>query len=88
MRGKMERAAFQVRDKWKMVEGRAFEFGKNEVIVGTAAVSQFVGMEVYRTIKVGREQWPIVGIFSANGAAAESEVCIRRDHVAGGFQSG
>src|SRR5580658_1271174 len=65
MRG-VERAAFQVRDQMKMLEGRAFEWGKNEVIVGTAAANQFAGMKVGNTIKVGREQWPIVGIFSAN----------------------
>ena len=73
MRG-VEKAAFQVRDKLKFVDGRAFGWGKNEVIVGTAAASQFAGMTVGSTIKVGREQWPIVGIFSANGGAAESEV--------------
>src|SRR5580658_9070184 len=73
MRG-VERAAFQVRDKLKMLEGRAFEWGKNEVIVGTAAANQFAGMKVGNTIKVGREQWPIVRIFSANGAPAESDV--------------
>ncbi len=87
MRG-VERAAFQVRDKLKIVDGRAFEWGKNEVIVGTAAVSQFAGLKVGNTIKVGREQWPIVGIFSANGAAAESEVWTDATMLQGAFNRG
>jgi len=87
MRG-VERAAFQVRDKLKMVEGRAFEWGKNEVIVGTAAASQFAGMNVGGTIKVGREKWPIVGIFSANGGAAESEVWTDATMLQGAFNRG
>jgi putative ABC transport system permease protein len=87
MRG-VERAAFQVRDKLQIVEGRAFEWGKNEVIVGTAAASQFAGMKVGGTIKVGREKWPIVGIFSANGAAAESEVWTDATMLQGAFNRG
>jgi putative ABC transport system permease protein len=87
MRG-VERAAFQVRDKLKIVEGRAFEWGKNEVIVGTAAARQFAGMKVGGTIKVGREQWPVVGIFSANGGAAESEVWTDATMLQGAFNRG
>jgi len=87
MRG-VERAAFQVRDKLKVVEGRAFGWGQNEVIVGTAAASQFAGMKIGSTIKVGREQWPIVGIFSANGGAAESEVWTDATMLQGAFNRG
>jgi putative ABC transport system permease protein len=72
----------------KIVEGRAFEWGKNEVIVGTAATSQFAGMQVGGKIKVGRELWPIVGIFSAGGAAAESEVWIDATLLQGAFNRG
>jgi putative ABC transport system permease protein len=86
MRG-VERAAFQVR-KLKMVEGRAFEWGKNEVVVGTAAASQFAGMEVGGKIKVGREQWPIVGIFSADGGEAESEVWTDATMLQGAYNRG
>ena len=87
MRG-VERAAFQVRDKVKIEEGRTFAWGRNEVIVGAAAASQFAGMKVGNTIKVGREQWPIVGIFSANGAAAESEVWTDATMLQGAFNRG
>ena len=47
MRG-VERAALKVRDKLKLVEGRMFEWGKNEVIVGVGAASEFAGLGARR----------------------------------------
>src|SRR5262249_35241810 len=38
-------AAFAVRDKVKIVEGRRFEQGKNEIIVGRGAKEQFAGLD-------------------------------------------
>jgi len=69
----VESAAWQVRDNMKIVQGRMFEWGKDEVIVGAGAAREFSGLEVGSKIKVGRYEWPVVGIFSANGGAAESE---------------
>jgi putative ABC transport system permease protein len=73
MRG-VERPAFKVRDRLKMVAGRPFEWGKNEVIVGVGAASQFVGLNVGEKLRVGRDAWPIVGLFSVGGGTAESEI--------------
>jgi putative ABC transport system permease protein len=70
----VEPAAFQVRDHVKLVEGRTNEWGKDEVIVGRGAALEFAGLEVGSRIKVGRYEWPVVGIFSADGGAAESEI--------------
>jgi putative ABC transport system permease protein len=70
----VENAAWQVRDNMKIISGRMFEWGKNEVIIGAGAAREFAGLDVGSTIKVGRFEWPIVGIFSANGGAAESEI--------------
>jgi putative ABC transport system permease protein len=70
----VEAAALKVRDNLKIVRGRSFEWGKNEAIVGVGAAREFSGLEVGKSIKVGREEWPVVGIFSANGGSAESEI--------------
>jgi putative ABC transport system permease protein len=70
----VEAAALQVRDQVKIIRGRMFEWGKDEVIVGSGAAREFVGMDVGSKIKVGRYEWPVVGIFSANGGVAESEI--------------
>ena len=51
-----------------------FDWGKDEVIVGRGAAQEFAGLEVGSNMKVGRYEWPVVGIFSANGGVAESEI--------------
>lgn len=70
----VEPAALQVRDNLKIIEGRMFEWGKDEVIVGRGAAQEFAGLEVGSTIQVGRYAWPVVGIFTASGGVAESEI--------------
>ena len=70
----VEPAAFDVRDRIEIVEGRKFEWGKNEVIVGYGASVEFGGLEVGGKIPVGKEEWSVVGRFSANGGIAESEI--------------
>ena len=66
--------AFEVRDDTKLVEGRMFEPGKNELIVGRGAQSEFKGLDLGATIKFGRTDWQIVGVFEANGGVVESEL--------------
>ena len=70
----VESAALAVRDNVKITDGRMFEWGKNEVLVGRGAAREFAGLEVGSKIKVGSSEWPVVGVFSANGGVAESEV--------------
>lgn len=70
----VEGAAVDVRDGLKITAGRMFEWGKNEVIAGTGAAREFAGLEVGGSVKVGRENWPVVGVFEAGGGVAESEV--------------
>lgn len=70
----VEAAAVQVRDEFRIVRGRMFEWGRNEVLVGAGAAREFAGLEVGGTVKVGREAWPVVGVFETGGGVAESEV--------------
>jgi putative ABC transport system permease protein len=70
----VEAPALLVRDNLKITEGRMFDWGKDEVIVGTGAAREFAGLNVGSSIKVGRYEWPVVGVFSANGAIDESEI--------------
>jgi len=70
----VEAAAFQVRDDLRIIQGRMFDWGKDEVVVGSGAAQEFAGLDVGSSIKVGRYEWPVVGVFSANGAVCESEI--------------
>jgi putative ABC transport system permease protein len=70
----VEQGAFEVRGNIEMVEGRRFETGRNEVIVGAGAAKAFGGLDVGKQIKMGQVMWEVVGIFTANGGIAESEI--------------
>jgi putative ABC transport system permease protein len=67
-------AAMAVRGDITIIQGRRFELGRNEVIVGAGAAREFGGLELGRTIRVGQNEWQIVGVFSGGGGAAESEI--------------
>ena len=75
MRG-VQASAMTVRESFKLVEGRMFEWGLNEVIVGKGALDQFAGLSIGSTIEVGQEQWPVVGVFEADGGLSESEIWV------------
>lgn len=65
---------FEVKDEVRIVEGRTFTPGTNEILVGRAANNQFAGLDVGRQVKWGQNIWTVVGIFEANGSVAESEI--------------
>ncbi|HEX6087365.1 MAG TPA: ABC transporter permease [Thermoanaerobaculia bacterium] len=66
--------AFAIRPEVKLVEGRMFEWGRNEVIVGRGAQAEFGGTEVGSDLRFGTNTWKVVGIFEANGSISESEL--------------
>lgn len=66
-------AAFAVRPNVKIIEGKSFQPGLREIIVGKGAVRQFDGLTVGATLKLGNQPWTIVGIF-ASGDSMESEL--------------
>ncbi len=70
----VEPMAFSVRSDVDIIQGRPFEWGRNEVIVGSGAVREFEGLELGGRIPVGKEEWIVVGIFEANGGISESEI--------------
>jgi putative ABC transport system permease protein len=84
----VESAALSVRDNVKITAGRMFAWGRNEVVVGVGAAREFAGLEVGGTIKVGRETWPVVGVFSADGGVAESEVWSDATVLQGAYNRG
>src|SRR6188768_3661658 len=67
-------SSFDVRGNIRIVEGRQFETGKNEIIVGTGAARAFAGLDLGNEIQIGANHWKVVGIFSGGGGSAESEI--------------
>ena len=87
MRG-VQAQAISVRDKFKLVKGRMFEWGLNELIVGTGAQQQFAGLDIGSSIEVSQEQWPVVGIFEAGGGVAESEIWVDASVLQSAYRRG
>jgi len=66
--------AFQVRNGIKIVDGRMFTPGLFEVIVGKKIADRLQGVEVGSIIPIQRKNWKVVGLFTADGSAFESEI--------------
>lgn len=70
----VQQQAYAVRDRLRIVQGRRFQPGRNELIAGRGAAAQFAGLDVGRTLKWGPNEWTVVGIFDAGGTVADSEL--------------
>jgi ABC-type antimicrobial peptide transport system permease subunit len=67
-------SVFRVRNNIEIVEGRVFNSGAREVVVGTAFAKRFSNSAVGDSIRFAGQSWRIVGHFSANGSSFESEI--------------
>lgn len=79
--------AFLLRPQIRLVNGRRFQPGLRELIVGTGAVRQFAGLAPGLDVKLGSQTWTVVGVF-ASGDAMESEVWGDASVVADTYRSG
>ncbi len=70
----VEQSAFEIRPEVRIIEGRNFSPGRNELIAGRAAGEQFVGIDLGAMVELRQSVWEVVGIFEADGSAYESEL--------------
>ncbi|MBI1825307.1 MAG: ABC transporter permease [Planctomycetes bacterium] len=76
MRGVTD-AAFKVHSNVKLISGRQFSTGAQELIVGATTARQFSGLNIGDELQLGysgNREYTIVGTFSASGGPMESEV--------------
>lgn len=64
----------EVRKFVKIVQGRMFQSGLNELVVGKNASKTYQGLTVGNKIDFAGGHWQVVGIFDAGGSAFDSEV--------------
>ncbi|HXN25355.1 MAG TPA: ABC transporter permease [Candidatus Dormibacteraeota bacterium] len=64
----------KVRTNVKIADGRFFQPGLTELIVGRNAATSYSGLTRGNTVQFGGGQWQVVGIFDAGGSAFDSEV--------------
>lgn len=70
----VEPAVFDIRRQVHVVDGRRFEPGKAEVIVGRSLAAAYPSLRLGSTVNFGRIPFKVVGIFEAGGSSFESEV--------------
>ena len=87
MRG-IEPAGMPLREEVSFIEGRMFQFGTNEVIVGRGATGQFMHLNVGDTIVSGQNRWQVVGVFEADGAVVETEIWCDARTLQGAYRRG
>lgn len=59
---------FALRPNLKMIEGRRFTPGLQELVVGKGAAEQFEGLVVGRSVRLRGADWTVVGIFDSADA--------------------
>ena len=66
--------ALEVRNKIKMIEGRFYQPGLAELVVGRNVDKTYAGLSMGDSVKFGGGTWRVVGVFDAGGSAFDSEV--------------
>ncbi|WP_454828801.1 ABC transporter permease [Pseudoxanthomonas wuyuanensis] len=66
-------AAWTIRPQVKLTEGRKFNVGVREIVVGRGAKGQYRGLDVGKTLRLGNQEWTVVGVFTS-GDAHDSEL--------------
>lgn len=64
----------EVRPSVRVAEGRFFQPGLSELVVGTNASRTYAGFAVGQTVRFGGGTWTVVGRFDAGGSAFDSEL--------------
>lgn len=70
----VDEMAPRLRENFQIVQGRMFAEGSNEIVVGEGVIREFSGFDLNSTIRMGPNEWRIVGIFSTGGSVFDSEI--------------
>ena len=63
-----------MRRQVKVVEGRAFRPGSEEIMVGVASSRQFQGLGLGESVRFGGRDWRVVGLFDGGRSGFDSEI--------------
>jgi putative ABC transport system permease protein len=69
----------------RIAEGRWFDQGQREVVVGAGTAKRFPDARLGKQIKFGKGLWTVVGIMDAGRSAANSEIWADLNQAAGDF---
>ena len=72
----LSQVGIRMRDGAELVEGRWFEPGKREMVVGSGVHTMRDGTSVGDTLYFGRDDWNVVGVFTAGRSPFNSEIWV------------
>lgn len=70
----MSPMGLQLRPQVKLIKGRVFRPGSNEIIVGKSVANEFEGVDIGQTRRFAQREWTVVGVFDGAKSAFDSEV--------------
>jgi putative ABC transport system permease protein len=77
---------FAMRPELRIVDGRMYGSGKQELVVGAAAVARFEGLEVGDTLRLQDGEWTVVGIYAGTNGSRESEILADAETVMSAYR--
>lgn len=78
-------AAWTLRPQLKMIEGRRFQPGLREIVVGRGAQQQFRGLQVGKQLELANQMWTVVGVFESRDSH-DSELWTDADVLGPAYQ--
>ena len=64
----------KMRDGLKIQDGRWFQAGQREVVVGKSIARRYPGARLGKKLRFGRGEWEVVGVMDAGTSSANSEI--------------
>ncbi len=79
---------FRMREGIRIAQGKMFETGKREIVVGKGIAARYPGTRVGGTLRFGRGEWTIVGIMDAGRSASNSEIFADLNQLSADYDRG
>jgi putative ABC transport system permease protein len=76
----------KLRPELKLIAGRLFRPGAQELMVGKSAQDQLAGVQIGDKVILPNGTWPVVGVFSTGGGTFDGELIADRDTLMGAMR--
>jgi putative ABC transport system permease protein len=64
----------KMRDDLKLRDGRWFQAGQREIVVGKSIAKRYPGAQMGKKLRFGRGEWEVVGVMDGGQSAVNSEI--------------
>src|SRR5579864_1579330 len=75
----------KMRDNLTLREGRWFQAGQREIVVGKSIAKRYPGAQMGKKLSFGRGEWEVVGVMDGGQSAVNSEIFGDLNAVSAGF---